>query len=351
MPGVTYPPFPDDVPTHPLIVIDFERIQARDEAEIDKLWEASTKLGFWYLKNHGADQEVSDMYDMGKETMALPLDEKNKFEQGKEGMSFGYKGAGVWAIDASGAPDTVEFINVAKDDIVAWPKQVHRAYPPTVNARMNSTLKPFVEKSLLIHDTLLDVFNDCLGLPEGTLRATHKLEEPSGTETRCIKNMPRTDGKKASLGAHTDFGSISTLHNRLGGLQVLAPGTDDWQYIKPLPGHAICNLGDAMTLFSGGLLRSNMHRIVAPPGEQGKYNRWSLAFLSRPGDSVPLRALVEDSPIIAEAAAARPQQNFETGSTAGQWFARRVRNQRLDLRKGPETWNASRGTEHAPDVY
>ena len=48
MPGLTkYPPFPDDVPTHPLLVIDFALLKERDVDEIDRLWEAATKLGFW----------------------------------------------------------------------------------------------------------------------------------------------------------------------------------------------------------------------------------------------------------------------------------------------------------------
>ena len=48
MPGLlTLPPFPDDVPTHPLLVIDYELLIKRDEAEIDKLWKAATELGFW----------------------------------------------------------------------------------------------------------------------------------------------------------------------------------------------------------------------------------------------------------------------------------------------------------------
>ncbi|KAF9812467.1 hypothetical protein IEO21_06185 [Rhodonia placenta] len=81
---------------------------------------------------------------------------------------------------------------------------------------------------------------------------------------------------KAAIGAHTDFGSLSFLHNRLGGLQVMVPGTQTWQYVKPLPGHAICNLGDAMSVFSGGILKSNLHRVVAPPKEQAKILRWSL---------------------------------------------------------------------------
>lgn len=48
MSGLTdYPPFPDDVPTHPLLVVDYSLIQQGDQAEKDKLWEAATKLGFW----------------------------------------------------------------------------------------------------------------------------------------------------------------------------------------------------------------------------------------------------------------------------------------------------------------
>ena len=48
MPAVlNYPPFPDDVPSHPLLVVDYELIKQGDNEEIDKLWEAATKLGFW----------------------------------------------------------------------------------------------------------------------------------------------------------------------------------------------------------------------------------------------------------------------------------------------------------------
>lgn len=43
----TLPAFPSDIPTHPLLIIDFELIQLRNPQEIDKLWEAATKLGFW----------------------------------------------------------------------------------------------------------------------------------------------------------------------------------------------------------------------------------------------------------------------------------------------------------------
>lgn len=48
MPALTsLAPFPDDVPTHPLLVVDFALIQSQDPDELDKLWKAATQMGFW----------------------------------------------------------------------------------------------------------------------------------------------------------------------------------------------------------------------------------------------------------------------------------------------------------------
>ncbi|GJE97255.1 clavaminate synthase-like protein [Phanerochaete sordida] len=349
----TLPPFPEDVPTHPLLVVDYELIQKGDQQEIDKLWEAATKLGFWYLKNHGVDDDVNEMFEMGAETMRLPLEEKMKYEQGDDGMSFGYKAAGANAVDETGQLDTVEFINVSKDDALAYPQAVHRTYPSATAARMERTITPFVRKSVAINNTLMAVFNDRLGLPAGTLAALHTDDAQSCSEARCIKKPPSRAQEPESpdrqaIGAHTDFGSLSFLHNRLGGLQVYPPGTNQWYYVRPIPGHAICNVGDALSLFSGGLLRSNLHRVVTPPGAQAAHERWSLVFFTRPNNSAPLRALAAASPRVAAAVAAAPDPaTFETGVTAREWFARRIKNQRIKNRTGPETWRASRGTEHS----
>jgi len=322
-------------------------IQERNPQEIDKLWDAATKIGFWYLKNHGADDLVDGMFELGAETMALPMEEKMKFEQGDDGMSFGYKAAGANAVDATGELDTVEFLNVAKDDALAWPKQARRAYPRTANARMVSTITPFVRQSLEVNNTILAVFNDKLGLPVGSLLKRHLMEEFSGSETRITRNGPTTNTTKVAIGSHTDFGSLSFLHNRLGGLQVLPPGSESWQYVKPIPRHAICNVGDALALFSGGILRSNLHRVLPPPAPQAGIERYSLVYFTRPGNSIILRALVDESLLIAEAVSSGPEKNYETGSTALEWFSRRIKNQRIKNRKGPETWVASRGTEGA----
>jgi isopenicillin N synthase-like dioxygenase len=136
-------------------------------------------------------------------------------------------------VDATGQPDTVEFINIAKDDALAWPQQARRAYPSTVGVHMPTAVTPFVKKSIEVNNTLLQIFNDQLKLPPDALLKRHQMKDFSGSETRCIKNPPTPNAPlKIAIGAHTDFGTLSFLHNRLGGLQVLVPGAEEWQYIK-----------------------------------------------------------------------------------------------------------------------
>ncbi|EJF60000.1 Clavaminate synthase-like protein [Dichomitus squalens LYAD-421 SS1] len=350
MPGLTsFPPFPEDVPTHPLLVVDYQLIRAGDGQETEKLWKAATELGFWYLKNHGVDEEVDGMFEMGRETIALPLEEKLKFEQGDQGVSFGYKAAGVQFMDERGTRDVTEFVNIAKDDALSWPTPARRTYPSTVNARMESTIKQFVEKSLAINNALIDILNDKLGLPKGALAESHKPDTFSGCTARVIRAPPHVGPEeKLFLTAHTDFGSLSFLHNRLGGLQVLPPGSDKWLYVKPLPGHAICNIGDTLNIFSGGILRSNIHRVIPPPKDQAQYERWSVVFFTRPNDTAMLRHLSAQSAVISDAVARAPAGKYEPGVTAEEWLMRRIRSQRATQYKGPESWNDRRGTEDTP---
>ena len=72
--------------------------------------------------------------------------------------------------------------------------------------------------------------------------------------------------------------------------------------------------------------------LRSPPGSQAGSERWSLVYFTRPTDAVALHALVEESSVIANAVAAKPEQNFDTKVTAGEWFARRVKNRRIKNR-------------------
>ena len=113
-------------------------------------------------------------------------------------------------MDETGLKDTVEFINVSKDDALSFPVPTHRSYPRTVVAQMTFTVRPFVEKSLEVNNTILEVFNEKLGLPAGELLQRHSRNDWSASEARVIKNppAPKMSSERQALGAHTDFGSL-----------------------------------------------------------------------------------------------------------------------------------------------
>jgi len=141
---------------------------------------------------------------------------------------------------------------------------------------------------------LLVSLDSQLGLPEGTLASLQRVDEPSGTVIRMIRYPPQMNDHRTALLPHTDYGSLTVVTSVLGGLQILPHdgGKDDWRYVKPEPGCAIVNIGDALVEWTGGVLRSNLHRVTFAPGAQAEYVRHSVAYLIRPGRNVSMKRLV-----------------------------------------------------------
>lgn len=83
------------------------------------------------------------------------------------------------------------------------------------------------------------------------------------------------------------------------------------------------------------MLRSNLHRVVNPPGEQGDQIRYSLVYFNRPEDDVILKVL-DGSALIDEKKKKEP--GFEEGEeiSAKQWILNRAMGRRVggDWKKG-----------------
>ena len=105
------------------------------------------------------------------------------------------------------------------------------------------------------------------------------------------------EDKRTGLLPHTDYGTVTFLANVIGGLQILEPDhkpTDEngWKYVRPEPGCLIVNMGDAMVEWTGGVLRSNVHRVNFAPGKQAKSPQYSVGVLVRPAREVKMGRLV-----------------------------------------------------------
>lgn len=107
-------------------------------------------------------------------------------------------------------------------------------------------------------------------------------------------------------GAHSDYGSITLLFRLRGqaGLE-LDMGNNSWAPVPVCPPGTesdpsppiLVNIGDLLSYWTNGLLRSTVHRVVFPPassgieGESGEEPRYSIAFFCHPVGSTSLEAV------------------------------------------------------------
>ncbi|EMC99690.1 hypothetical protein BAUCODRAFT_345705 [Baudoinia panamericana UAMH 10762] len=305
-----YPPFPEgaDFPTVELQTISLRTLEEGDEAEIDRAFEAFKSRGFVYLELAGTERGDTILYGAddvaraAEETFALPLEEKLKYKQANKEL-FGYKKVGATNADKSGTPDTAEFFNVRKNDMIVPDNQMSREWPSVIIEH-----KPlFANYCRAAHATglmIMDILADKLGVPREEIRSRHVIEEPAGDHIRFTRGPPRKTAEMPEIQtpSHTDFGTITILMNWLGGLQVWSesarkagplepdvPG--EWLWVKPKRGCAIVNLGDAAVKFTNGVLCSGRHRVIPAPGEQGKWPRYSIVYFVRPTDHSKLKTL------------------------------------------------------------
>lgn len=110
------PPFPDDVPTAPLLRLSLAKLIDRDAEEINRFVRACEDLGFFYLDLSGPGDSIcadaDQLFKVGAELFDLPVEEKKQYDFSARKSYFGYKGFGANVVDKSGQLDRNEFYNV-----------------------------------------------------------------------------------------------------------------------------------------------------------------------------------------------------------------------------------------------
>jgi hypothetical protein len=77
-----------------------------------------------------------------------------------------------------------------------------------------------------------------------------------------------------------------------------------------------------------GILRSNIHRVVNPPGAQKESKRLSVVYFNRPEDPVILKVL-EGSDMIDEQLRQHPEYAEQEQVTSREWTMRRSLGKRI----------------------
>ncbi|KAF4629093.1 hypothetical protein G7Y89_g9055 [Cudoniella acicularis] len=181
----------------------------------------------------------------------------------------------------------MELLNVSHHGLLCGPENYMLPDWPNKNADL---FRSFMKSGNMVSDMIFTILERQLYLAPGSLTSLHQIKDASGAFMRMLHHPAPKNGKplsKSPTPAHTDATSITILFNWQGGLQitkVLTPdgkvGVEDadeepeanWYYVKPEPGHVVVDLGDVMAVLTNGVLKSGKHRVVTPPGPQGKFD-------------------------------------------------------------------------------
>lgn len=327
------PPFPEDVHTAPIATISLAKLLNKDASECASALEACRTHGFFYLSLTetplGDDllSESEELLQLSQQAFDHPIEAKRQYALVKGVSLFGYKEAGVVKqTDPQKRPDTTEFFNVSKDHMHGVAES--RTYPDEVMSRKD-LFQAFTKNAHEVGMVVLRVLADQLALPSDTFTSRNIFTEESGDHCRLTRKFAHvSDTQAIGLPSHTDFGSITVLFNWLGGLQIQSHDParhGEWAYVKPLPGHAIINLGDAMVTFTNGLLKSAKHRVVPAPGEQVHVDRYSIVYFVRPHNSVlmePVEKFKDLNDNLKVAGKFEPKGGSVL--TAGEWMVQRA---------------------------
>ncbi|KAE8132414.1 oxidoreductase [Aspergillus pseudotamarii] len=297
------PSFPSGLTVVALTKVSLSALEHNCPAEAQKLLSACQKWGFFLLDMHDSDrgtamlQYAEDMFSLTGDLSEMDHDMLNRYHHTPPDFTR-YKSIGTTKT-APGQFDHIYVYSVAQDDMLqnacAEPQLPH---PETITRKTAQT-RDFISCSHAVLDRVLASLETGLGIAPGTVSAMCPPTERSGTLVRLIWTPPsaqQPDYCQISFGGHTDMGIMTLLFNVAGGLQVLPPGAanvhENWQFIRPEPGCAVVNVADTLELWTGGLLRSSLHRVVTAPGDQAMVPRRSVAYLLRPRQNASLARFV-----------------------------------------------------------
>jgi len=337
-------PFPEGLPEIQLHRVSLTKLLNDDEEQCRLIYDICTGQGFFYLdltdhpKGLKLLDDVRTVYRVAKDVYSS-VSMKDKYTFKPRGSyetelpDTGYKELGL---DEDGNCNKLELLNISQSGFFSGLEDY--VLPPWL-AEHEMCFRAILRDGNVIHNVILAVLEKQLGLRTGALTSLHKLTDSSGDFLRMLHYPAPKNGKPHEhppTPAHRDAVSVALLFCWQGGLQITnstAPvdhaveePEDTWYYVRPAPGHVLVNLGLAMQVLTNGVLKAGKHRVVTPPGEQGKFDRVSVLISARPKLDTLMRSL--KSPKI-------PRGEFEEGEalTAKEWGVKQILKTVYNIRK------------------
>jgi len=300
-------------PSFRIPLIDFSKFQRGSSAEkkstATEIVAAFKESGFIYISNHGIPQAtVENAFAKSAEFFRMPVDVKESLKWEDPRSNRGYVKIGrervTQATDAAEiaalrekAPDFKETMEIGRDWDSVWKNQ----WPQEADAPgFKGTILDFFQRCHELHVHVMRSI--ALGLELEERFFDDKIQEQSHNLRLLsyppIKRALLDNEGQARAGAHSDYGTLTLLfQDQVGGLEVQNPHTGVFIPATPIPGTIVVNVADLLARWSNDVLRSTLHRVVAPPAKPINLQeaitpaRQSIAFFCNPNFSAEIACL------------------------------------------------------------
>lgn len=267
-----------------------------------KLLQAAREYGFLYIDTNGTgfmERMVEREFELSRNFFALPEAEKEacRIDHSNRGWA-GLQGE-ILDPQRQRKGDFKEVFNIGE----LRDGQPQQPMPKALEKYVDELVQ-FEARCRAVCNRILDLLALGLEVEEPTFFSSRHTQ-PSGCTVRWLyypaipadsDYQPEVDVR---AGAHSDYGSITLLFQRPSqpGLEIRT-SEDEWAPVPVIPdGYKtsatlppiLVNIGDLLSYWTNGLLKSTVHRVIFPrQARRGGEDRYSIAYFCHPADDADL---------------------------------------------------------------
>ncbi|KAJ8768664.1 hypothetical protein K2173_023568 [Erythroxylum novogranatense] len=258
---------------------------------VSLLKQACLDCGFFYVVNHGISQEfMDDVFAGSRKFFELPLTEKMKVLRNEKHRGY------TPVLDELLDPDNQVHVGDYKEGYyigIEVPEADADADKPFYGPNVwpsadvlpgwRETMEQFHQKALEIARAVARIIALALDLQADFFDKPTMLGHPIAVMRLLHYGGQISDPSKGiyGAGAHSDYGLITLLAtDDVFGLQICKDKDAQpqvWEYIQPVKGAFVVNLGDMLERWSNCIFKSTLHRVLG-----NGQDRYSIAYFVEP---------------------------------------------------------------------
>ena len=274
--------------------IDISEIEEKEFSRtlLQDFFSAYNKYGFGYIINHGIEKTlIEQLFQVSKQFHSQPLSEKMR-------VALDHNHRGYIAINTSTdvnskladvkKPNQSESFMMMREDKSELP-DVYLSGPnqwPKLE-NFKEVLEKYTCNMTKLGRNLMRLALLSSGVKD--LSVMKSFDTPT-IWLRLLHYPPISKNSPSDLygsAPHTDFGCLTILaQDEIGGLQVQTR-EGEWIDVPKLEGSFVVNVGDMLSRYTNGLLRSTPHRVINKSGKE----RFSCPFFFDPNTNAVVQPL------------------------------------------------------------